>query len=275
MATVMSTWRPTSARTSSGTMHTPCPAATRASRAWLSSRLPRTSGVTPAAASRASTDDEHCVPSPLSSHGEPSRSASRVLGGPIRRQHEPQPIAPDLAVGEPGVVDGRGVVVALHEGDVGQTQPQLAEGLVVLGAAHRDRAAGQGRQRRDDEGRDGRRERRDHDRGRRRRRRRQPSAALLQVEHRRRHRQQLVAGGARAQATADAVEHGDADVTLQLGDVLGHGRRRVAEVGGGGGDRPPLADVDERAQAHEVEHRKQTLRPTSAIRTGAFGAVAR
>ena len=103
-------------------------------------------------------------------------------------------------------------------------------------------------------------------------------AALLGVEHVERQRQQAPARVVGPQAAGDAVEQRGAEPALELGHVLRHRRRRVAERLGGGGRRAALDHLDERAQVGGVEGHHETLLPSSPDRNCSFlpcGAHAR
>ena len=62
------------------------------------------------------------------------------------------------------------------------------------------------------------------------------------------------AGGRRLDASAVTLDEHEAGLALKRGDVLAHGRRRVAEACGGAIDRAGLHDGSEDAETLGIDH---------------------
>jgi hypothetical protein len=61
-------------------------------------------------------------------------------------------------------------------------------------------------------------------------------------------------GAGEAHAAAVALDDGLADLALQRGELLGHGRWREVQDVRGRGERPVLGDLAEDLQAADVDH---------------------
>jgi hypothetical protein len=72
-------------------------------------------------------------------------------------------------------------------------------------------------------------------------------------------------GGRQHHAAPDRLEQGPARLGLQLRELLGDGRGRVAERVGNGGEAAAVLELDEQAQPAGIQHREATLINKSEI----------
>ena len=79
------------------------------------------------------------------------------------------------------------------------------------------------------------------------------------AQHRLRARDELRPRGREAAGAAGALEQLHAGLALERGELLGDGRRRVAERVGGGGDRAAAGELAQDAEAADVEHAEAQL----------------